>query len=178
VLLASRHGLVTVALAVVGAYLVLLLIAYRFLLQRYAGISIRQLAPELGPAIAGCLAMLAVAMPLMGVLDDDLPRLLQLTLVGAVALGVYGLVLRLAFPSAWTDVRTLLVQVLGPLARRFRFRHSAVSSPGTDDPSNATPTPGDANPGPSNATPDPSDAVPAPSDALPDPGDAIPAGTA
>jgi O-antigen/teichoic acid export membrane protein len=120
VLLASRHGLVTVALAVVGAYLALLLIAYRFLLQRYAGISIRRLAPELGPAIAGCLAMLAVTIPLMHVLDGALPRLIQLALVGAIGLCVYALVLRVAFPAAWTDVRTLLVQVLGPLARRFR----------------------------------------------------------
>jgi len=130
VLLASRHGLVTVALAVVGAYLALLLIAYRFLLQRYAGISIRRLAPELGPAIAGCLAMLAVTVPLMHVLDGEIPRLIQLALVGAIGLCVYALVLRTAFPAAWTDVRTLVVQVLGPLARRFRRGTRTGGGPG------------------------------------------------
>lgn len=130
VLLASRHGLVTIALAVTGAYLVLLLIAYRFLLQRYAGISIRRLAPELGPALAGCLVMLAITAPLMHVLDGQLPRLLQLALVSAVGLCVYALVLALAFPAAWSDARTLVTQVLGPLARRLRRRGPPTGAAG------------------------------------------------
>jgi hypothetical protein len=76
-------------------------------------------------------------MPLMGVLDGQLPRLLQLTLVSAVALGVYALVLRVAFPSAWTDVRTLLVQVLAPVARRLRRR--ARTDAGGGEPNGAIP---------------------------------------
>jgi O-antigen/teichoic acid export membrane protein len=125
VLLASRHGLVTVAVAVVAAYLVILLAAYRLLLQRYAGISVRRLAPELGPAIVGCLAMSAVTAPLMHVLNGNLPSLVQIALVGTAGLCVYALVLRIAFPSAWTDAQTLVMQVLGPLARRLRGRADA-----------------------------------------------------
>ncbi len=127
VLLASRHGLVTIALAVVSAYLVILLGAYRLLLQRYVGISIRRLAPELGPAVAGCLVMSAVTVPLMHVLGGNLPRLVQIVLVGIVGLCVYSIVLRTVFPSAWTDAKTLVVQVLGPAARRRRKGTNATA---------------------------------------------------
>jgi O-antigen/teichoic acid export membrane protein len=138
VLLASRHGLVTVAIAVVAAYLLILLGAYRLLLQRYVGISIRRLAPELGPAIIGCLVMSVVTVPLMHVLNGNLPRLLQIALVSAAGLCVYSLVLRIAFPPAWTDARTLVVQVLGPLARRLHERKGAA------DPGDVVLIPGDA----------------------------------
>jgi len=128
VLLASRHGLVTVAVAVVATYLLILLGAYRLLLHRYVGISIRRLAPELGPAIVACLVMVAVALPLMDVLNGNLPRVIQLALVIVAGLGVYALVLRVVFPPAWTDARTLVVGVLGPLARRLR-RHAPAAGP-------------------------------------------------
>ncbi|MGO9761022.1 MAG: oligosaccharide flippase family protein [Solirubrobacteraceae bacterium] len=120
VLLASRHGLVTVALAVVAAYLVILLGAYRLMLQRYAGISIARLAPELGPAVVGCIAMSVVTVPLTHILNDNVPRALEIALVGSAGLCVYAAVLRVVFPSAWTDARTLVMQVLGPLGRRLR----------------------------------------------------------
>lgn len=128
VLLASRHGLTTVAIAVVAAYLVILLGAYRLLLQRYIGISIRRLAPELGPAVGGCLAMSACTAPLMHLLGMDLPRLLRIALVSTVGLCVYSLVLRIAFPPAWADARALVVQVLGPLARRWRTHGTGVAA--------------------------------------------------
>lgn len=122
VLLASRHGLVAVAIAVVAAYLLILLGAYRLVLQRYAGISIRRLAPELGPAVVGCLAMSVITVPLMHALDGNVPRLIQIALVGGAGLCVYSLVLRNAFPSAWSDARTPVVHILEPLARRLGRR--------------------------------------------------------
>ena len=137
VLLASRHGLETVAVTVVAAYLLILLGAYRFMLQRYAGISIRRLAPELGPAIIGCLAMSIATVPLAHALNGNVPSLIQIALVSTVGLCVYALVLRIAFPSAWTDARTLVSQVLGPLAWRLRGRTDAATAgdvvPATDD---------------------------------------------
>lgn len=120
VLLASRHGLITVAIAVVAAYLIILLGAYRILLQRYVGISIRRLAPELGPAIVGCLAMSVVTVPMARILNGHVPRLAEIAAVGIVGLCAYSLVLRNAFPHAWSDARALVVQVLGPLTRRLR----------------------------------------------------------
>ncbi len=131
VLLASRHGLVVVAVAVVAAYVAILLGAYRFLLGPHVGLSIRRLVPELGPAVVGCLALGAVAAPLMALLEGSLPRVLSIALVGCTGLGVYVLVLRLAFPAAWRDVRMLVEQVLGPLVRqlRNRFRAAPPTSP-------------------------------------------------
>jgi lipopolysaccharide exporter len=116
VLLASRHGLMAVAGAVVAAYMIILIGAYRILLQRYVGIKLARLIPELGPAIAGCLALVAVTLPLLGVLEGALPRVLLIALVGTTGLAVYALVLRTGFASAWSDVRMLVVRVLGPLA--------------------------------------------------------------
>ena len=59
--LASRHGLLVVSITSASVYLVLLFAVYRFLLARYIGISISNLAPELGPALCGCAALIAVA---------------------------------------------------------------------------------------------------------------------
>lgn len=120
VTLASRHGLMAVAGAVVGAYFVILVGAYRFLLHRHVGISIRRLVPELGPAVSGCLALAAVTVPLLHLLEGTLPRALVIALVGSTGLAVYALVLRTGFAAAWADVRMLVVQVLGPLANRLR----------------------------------------------------------
>jgi O-antigen/teichoic acid export membrane protein len=120
VFLASRHGLMAVAGAVVGAYFVILIGAYHFLLGPHVGISIRRLVPELGPAVAGCLALAAVTVPLLGLLEGDLPRILLIALVGSAGLAAYTLVLALGFPTAWGDVRLLIVQVLGPLGQRLR----------------------------------------------------------
>jgi O-antigen/teichoic acid export membrane protein len=122
VLLASRHGLMVVSGAVVAAYLVILIGAYRLLLQRYVGIKIGRLIPELGPAIAGSLVLAAVTLPLAHLLEGTLPRVLLIAFVGTSGLAVYALVLRIAFPSAWTDVRLLVVRVLEPLARFRRPR--------------------------------------------------------
>ncbi len=96
--------------------------AYHFLLHPYVGISMRRLVPELGPAVVGCLALAAVTVPAMRLLTGEMPRIVLLTLVGSAGIAVYALVLRLAFPAAWQDVRHLIVQVLGPLGERLRWR--------------------------------------------------------
>lgn len=124
VLLASRHGLMAVAGAVVAAYVIILIGAYRILLQRYVQIKLGRLIPELGPAIIGSLALVAVTLPLLRVLEGTLPRVLLIALVGSAGLAVYALVLRIAFASAWTDVRLLVVRVLEPLARFRRPRET------------------------------------------------------
>jgi O-antigen/teichoic acid export membrane protein len=129
VTLASGHGLVAVACAVVAAYLVILLGAYRILLHRYIGITLGRLIPELGPAVTGCLALAAVTVPLTHVLTGVLPRPLLIALVGTSGLIVYALVLRLGFKAAWTDLRMLVVRVLGPLLARLRRRAPVVEVP-------------------------------------------------
>ena len=88
VFLASRHGLITVAMAVVGAYLVILLAAYALLLGPSVGISVRRLVPELAPAVCGCLALAAVSVPLTAAVDG-LPRFLVIALVAPVGTLAY-----------------------------------------------------------------------------------------
>ena len=106
----------------------ILLGAYRFLLGPYVGLSIRRLVPELGPALVGCLALAAVTVPAMRLLEGALPRVLLIALVAGAGLAAYTLVLRLAFPAAWGDARLLVVQVLGPLGRRLRRGRSVVAA--------------------------------------------------
>ncbi len=122
VLLASGHGLMAVAGAVVAAYVVILVGAYRILLQRYVGISLGRLVPELAPAVVGCLALGCVTLPLLALLEGALPRPIVIALVGTSGLAVYVLVLRLAFRPAWSDARLLATRVLGPLAPARRSK--------------------------------------------------------
>jgi PST family polysaccharide transporter len=119
IFLASGHGLVVVAVTVVILYSLILLGAYRLLLQRYVGITVRRLIPELGPAVAGCLALAAITEPLRRVAESALPRVVVIGGVGAIGLIVYAVVLRLAFPAAWTDVRLLAVRVAPQLPRLY-----------------------------------------------------------
>ena len=117
VALAVGHGLIAVAIAVVIVYLGILVGVYRFLLGRYVGLSIRRLIPELGPALAGCVALAAVTEPLRLLLDPVLPRVLTLGLAGSIGLLAYAAALRAVSPAAWGDLTMLLTRVFPPLAR-------------------------------------------------------------
>jgi len=130
IFLASRHGLIVVSITASASYLAILVGVYRFLLGRYAGISLRRLAPELGPAVISCIGLVAVALPLTALLKPMWPRPLTIVLVGPAGLIVYALVLRTLFPAAWSDCRVFLLRVfpfLGRIRRRDRLRTSAVS---------------------------------------------------
>jgi O-antigen/teichoic acid export membrane protein len=128
VALAVGHGLIAVAVAVVIVYLGILLGVYRFLLQRYIGLSIKRLLPELGPALAGCLALAAVSEPLRLALEPSLPRVLTLAVAGGAGLLAYAGALRLVSPAAWRDLALLLTRVFPPLGR-LRVRRGAAMTP-------------------------------------------------
>jgi O-antigen/teichoic acid export membrane protein len=115
VALAASHGLIVVSVVVSVAYLGILAGVYRFLLQRYVGISIARLVPELGPALAGCLALAAVTEPLLHVTDPVLGHLPTLAIVGIVGIAVYAVALRAVSRPAWSDLRLLFARVLPPL---------------------------------------------------------------
>ena len=131
VLLASRHGLVVVAFTVAGVYLLILVGVYRLLLQRYVGISIWRLVPELGPAVLGCLALVATSVSLTHLLSP-LPRVLTAGLAGSAGIAVYALVVRTLFRSAWNDLMTLVVRVFpqleGLTGRRARRTATAPAA--------------------------------------------------
>jgi O-antigen/teichoic acid export membrane protein len=73
VLVAVSHGIVAVSVAVVVVSVGILVAAYRFLLGPELGIKLSDLIPDLGPAVTGCLALLAVTVPLRMALEHVLP---------------------------------------------------------------------------------------------------------
>jgi len=112
VALAARHGLIVVAIVVTGVYFGILLGVYRLLLARYVGITIRRLIPELGPAVAGCLALAAAGESVRHLLEPLLPRAPTIALAGTVGILVYILALRTVSSATWRDLRALSARVL------------------------------------------------------------------
>jgi hypothetical protein len=137
---ASGHGLVVVCTVVACVYIGILVGAYRFLLQRYVGISIRRLLPELGPAIVGCLALLPVTVSLSHLLGPIFPRVLTVGISGAGGLLVYALVRGLTFASSSSGwFRPPDVSRAGGRARHPHPRHSNDRRADTADPSPTEP---------------------------------------
>jgi O-antigen/teichoic acid export membrane protein len=128
VAIACRGGLMTVAIAVVLVYLVILVGAYRLLLERYVGIRLRRLIAELAPAVTASLVLAIVGAPLCALLRGAVPRPVVIAAVGGAGLVVYAAVLCAGFPSAWADARTLIVRVFPPLSRLSR-RSSGAPDP-------------------------------------------------
>ena len=110
-------GLITISIAVVGAYLLILVGVYRFMLDRYLGISVARLVPELGPAIAGCLALAAVGEPLRRALYPTLGPAPTIVIAGTMGIAMYCLVLRRVSRPTWDDLIRLASRVL-PIPRR------------------------------------------------------------
>jgi O-antigen/teichoic acid export membrane protein len=112
VMLAAGHGLIVVAVTVAVFYLLILVGVYRLLLYRNLGISLRGMVSELGPAIAGCLALAAVGEPLRMLLAPELGPALSIAAVGAAGGLAYVATLRAVSPAAWRDLGVLLARVL------------------------------------------------------------------
>ncbi len=116
---ASGLGLIVIAIAAVLGYVLILLGVYRFMLSRYLGISVKRLVPELGPAIAGCLGLAAVAEPLRRGLYPIVGAAPTIVLAGTAGIAAYCLVLRRVSRPAWDDLLGLAARVL-PFASRLR----------------------------------------------------------
>jgi O-antigen/teichoic acid export membrane protein len=133
VTVACRGGLMTVAIAVVLVYLVILVGAYRFLLGPYVGIHLRRLVPELAPALTASVALGIVGASLSRLLDGAVAAPFLIMAVSGTGLVVYAAVLRAAFPAAWTDAQMLIVRVFPPLSRLGRRRSTAPDHAGVGD---------------------------------------------
>jgi O-antigen/teichoic acid export membrane protein len=120
--LAAGHGLVAVSFAVVVVYMGILAGVYRILLQRYLGLSIARLIPELGPAVAGCLALAAIGEPLRHLLEPRMGPFFVLAITGTAGILAYCLGLRLVSKATWDDLRILSSRVLAPATRGLRRR--------------------------------------------------------
>lgn len=117
---ASTHGLIAVSIAVLVVHVVILLGVYRFLLGPQIGLSIRSLAPELGPAVVGCLGLAAVGFPLRALVPGG--DLVVLVVAGGAGFLAYSAIVARLFPAAWSDLRMLAERIMPPIARLQRRR--------------------------------------------------------
>lgn len=111
-------GLIQVCVGVVLLRIVTLLIAHAFLFKRLAGIPMRRLWSDAGPAAVSSAALLAVSFPLVRWLSElGTPVPIALAATGVAGLLTYAIALRLLFFDAWSDVMLLARRVL-PQRRR------------------------------------------------------------
>jgi O-antigen/teichoic acid export membrane protein len=131
ILYCSSYGLIAVCVGVV-VFQLAVTAAYAVLLHRLVDMPGRQLFHDLGAASVGSVVMVAVALPLSSLLiGEHLPMLIRFVLVGGAAACVYLTVMRLAFPTAWSD--------LGLIATRVLRRGSrSLASQAATQPLNAT----------------------------------------
>ena len=123
----AKLGLITVAIAVVLAYVLILLGVYRFMLQRHLGIAVSRLVPELGPAVAGCLGLAAIGEPLRRLLYPAVGAAPTIVIAGSAGIAAYCFVLRRVSRPAWDDLIGLATRVL-PLRRGSRVATEAASA--------------------------------------------------
>ena len=130
VLLAVPYGLTTVCIAVAGFQVVTTLASYALMLSRLVGVTVRQLAHDLAPAIVSSGIMFAAAYPLAHTLAAGLARPTTVLLVSAVAAPCYLLALRVTSPAAWADLLLLARRVLPRIPRRkSRLPLESASAP-------------------------------------------------
>jgi O-antigen/teichoic acid export membrane protein len=124
----APHGIVAVAIAVVGVYLAMLVAVYGILFRRVVGIPVSRMVGDLAPAVAGSAAVLAIGFPLVAILHRAAaPAFIIVALVGLAGLSAHAAMLRTCFPAVWSDlagfIRRLVPARLHP--RRWRAIASA-----------------------------------------------------
>jgi O-antigen/teichoic acid export membrane protein len=117
----ARHGLVTVAAAVVGVHVAMLVAVYLVLFRQVLKMPIARLVTDLAPAVVGGALVVLVGMPIAGALRDaGAGGVVIIAAVGAAGAFVHLLSLRSLFPAVWNDLVSLVRRVLpsrGPLRR-------------------------------------------------------------
>jgi O-antigen/teichoic acid export membrane protein len=106
-------GLDAVAVAVVLVHVGMLAAVYLVLFRRVLGMPIGRLVGDLGPAVLGSAAIVAVGLPLAAFLREiGTAAPILILLAGGVGLLVQALTLRFFFPAVWADVSLLVRRVL------------------------------------------------------------------
>jgi O-antigen/teichoic acid export membrane protein len=123
-ILASSGGDLVVVCAAVSVFRVAALFAsYRFLLGRVLDISLGELLGDAGAALAACLVLVGVALPIrLGLHADALPLLAA---CAAASFPAYALALRLFSPKAFGDIAMVARRMLPA-----RWRPSAKKAGG------------------------------------------------
>lgn len=123
---AAPYGIITLAYAVVGIHVVLLVAVYAGLFRGVLGIPVRRLVTDLVPAVVGSAVLLAVAIPVANLLrDQGAPTFF---IVAGTALGgglVYLATLSTLFHPIWDDLMDLIRRVIPmPQPRRLALLRS------------------------------------------------------
>jgi O-antigen/teichoic acid export membrane protein len=126
ILIAVQYGLTAVCISVVGAYILLMLSVYRFLLGPAIGVTLRDLWNHIAAATTACVVLLAISFPLREALvSAGMPALVTLFVTGAAGGIGYLLTVRAAFPAAWDDI-LLVVRRVAPARPRRRAAEPAL----------------------------------------------------
>jgi lipopolysaccharide exporter len=129
VVVAAPYGLTAVCITVAAFQVATVALSYALMLSRLVGVTLRQLAEEIWPAIASSAVVLAAAFPATSFLSNGgLPRPMVVLLVSLLAAPLYLLALRLVSPAAWADLALLARRVLLPRRRRATPRLSMEGS--------------------------------------------------
>jgi lipopolysaccharide exporter len=117
----APHGLVTVATAVVGVHVLMLVAVYVVLFRGVLGFPVGRLVTDLAPAVVGSALVIAVGLPLAGALRDvgagAVPIVVAVGLAGTL---VHVVALRSLFPAVWADLVALARRILPARAPRAR----------------------------------------------------------
>jgi O-antigen/teichoic acid export membrane protein len=125
VYLVAPHGIVTVSATVAAFYVVQGVAASWILLQRAAGIPMRDVGAELIGPCCGCAVLVACSATLRLLLAEaGAPSVVTLLVAGTAGLAAYLLCLRLAFRALWADVMLLV--------RRLVHRDAPADVPAPD----------------------------------------------
>ena len=128
VFLAAPYGLTVVCVTVAAFQVITLVVSYALMLGRLMGVTLRQLASDLWPAIASSGILFVATFPVSQALSDSsLPRLAVILLVSLLGAPIYMLSVRFVSPAAWADIALLARQVL-PRGWRMTLRLSPKGS--------------------------------------------------
>lgn len=116
VLATVSHGIVAVAIAVVGVYVAQIVAVYAVMFKRVLNISVDRMVADLAPGVVGSAALLTICFPLVALLRaEGSAAALTVAATCCVGLLTHCAVLRWMFHSVWGDLSRLARRVLLPL---------------------------------------------------------------
>ena len=127
--LAAPYGITTLAYAVVGIHLVLLVAVYAGLFRGVLGIPVRRMVTDLLPAVVGSVVLLAVAVPMAGLLRDQHVGTFFIVAGTALSGGLaYLATLSTFFHPIWDDLIALIRRVLPATPPRLALLRSRFAN--------------------------------------------------
>jgi lipopolysaccharide exporter len=129
VYLVVPFGLAAVAGAAAVVHTLFLIGAYALMLRGSDEHALQRLWNDIAPAVVSCLGLAAIALPVsLGLSAAHVPAIVQLTIVGLIAVPPYLLTLRVCFPATSRSLRATVEQVL-PDRRQLRWAKRRLAVP-------------------------------------------------